>query len=189
MKDIDREEFFKRAFEFEQARGIFIKSGLTKNIGHAWEAYQYFLAEEKRALIVSTATHGRRRQTEFDRYPRPVCTVCGEALFFREVPKNEAGIMTQLYCSNRECDRVLNSVLILPGWLNLVKEKTPEYIREILLELPVVSKRDPLPGMIGKTSDRICPGCGLRNMEFVKGCCGASNGYLWCPGCKEEIIL
>lgn len=189
MRRISREEFEDRLRAVQTARRIFVESGLTKNISIAFQVYQEIFAETERDLVISTATHGRRLPTEFDHYPRPVCPDCGETLLFRGVPKNARDIQTQLVCSSRNCKLALNSVMILPGWLNLVKTKSAEYIAEEVKDLERVEKKDPLPGMTGQKSETICPECGKGKMDQIKACCGAPNGYLWCSLCRAEIIL
>ncbi|MBN2568120.1 MAG: hypothetical protein JXB42_01685 [Deltaproteobacteria bacterium] len=53
MKQMNLKEFQNRLNEVAKARKIFINSGLTKNVTHAFQLYQDIFAEEEMAAFIS----------------------------------------------------------------------------------------------------------------------------------------
>ena len=58
-----------------------------------------------------------------------------------------------------------------------------------LSQMTRASKKDPVPGTVEKIMEWPCPACGSKKLTKLKACCGAKNGYLWCPECQFEKIL
>jgi hypothetical protein len=106
----DREDAIRRA------RKIFVATGLTNNITHAFAAYQYIISESERPITVNASWYRGFAGNVMDTLERPLCPDCGEPLFFRNVRPNEEGIKCQLVCSNSECDTVLNSEHSIDWW-------------------------------------------------------------------------
>jgi len=121
MKELTKEEFYDRAMAIQRARHIFIESGLTNNITHAFQAYQAIFAEREREIFLSAMALGGRPRTIMDRYERPKCPNCGHDMMFRQVPENPEGLKSQLVCSNKECDIVLNDVHDIQWWMQNLK--------------------------------------------------------------------
>jgi hypothetical protein len=113
MHKLSEAEFRDRVQAVARARGIFIKSGLTDHIGHAFELYQIILAETERPLTLDTGGAGNRPRTYFDKYERPICPDCGADLFIRPLRYNPEGFQFQLVCSNKEHDLILNPSMTL----------------------------------------------------------------------------
>lgn len=113
MHRLSEAEFRDRVQAVARARGIFIKSGLTDHIGHAFELYQIILAETERPLTLDTGSAGNRQRTYFDKYERPKCPDCGFDLLIRPVRHNPEGIQFQLVCSNPKHDLILNPPMTL----------------------------------------------------------------------------
>jgi len=121
MKQLTQYEFEERMDAIQRARRIFIESGLTKNITHAFEIYQEVFAERERELFLSSVLNGNRAQTVMDRYIRPKCPDCQSDMMFRLVPENKEGVKTQLVCSG--CPLVLDSEKDLTEWMRALKVK------------------------------------------------------------------
>jgi hypothetical protein len=113
MHKLSEAEFRDRVQAVARARGIFIKSGLTDHIGHAFELYQIILAETERPLTLDTGGAGNRPRTYFDKYERLKCPDCGFDLFIRPLRYNSEGFQFQLVCSNKEHDLILNPSMTL----------------------------------------------------------------------------
>jgi hypothetical protein len=113
MHKLTEAEFRDRVQAVARARGIFIKSGLTDHIGHAFELYQLVLAETERPLTLDTSGAGNRPRSYFDKYERLKCPDCGHDLYIRPVRQNSEGIQFQLICSNPEHDMVLSPDMTL----------------------------------------------------------------------------
>ena len=101
MKKLTHKEFEERVRAINKARGIFIKSGLTKNISIAFELYQEILSDEQRDITVSG-----KPPTLLDGI-RPECERCGESMGLgpiNTVPGNQVeGIWkSHWYCES--CD-------------------------------------------------------------------------------------
>ena len=101
MKNLTYDEFQNRLQAFNRARKVFIESGLTKNISHAFEAYQEILADEHRSL---TITGKPRTMPEGIRVR---CKICGKGMGLGPVntmPGDQIGgdWKSQWYCTN--CD-------------------------------------------------------------------------------------
>jgi len=188
MNVLTEKEFIERVEAIQRARRIFIETGLTKNISDAFEVYQEVLAETVRVRKVNKKQLGPLGRGLFEDSRRPICPACGAVCYFRRVPKNKKGILTQLVCSRANCQTVVNSNLDLQGWQSALAEMTAMEIQNIVEGLERGSKQDPLPGAFRGESETVCPECGAGKMLSVKGCCGAPHGYLWCPFCKHEII-
>ena len=123
MRELSQEEFEDRTLAIQRARSIFIESGLTKNITHAFEAYQAIFAEREREIFITTQIYGNRPKTVMDKYDRPKCE-CGANMLFRTVMPNNEGIKCQLVCENPDCDTVLNSDNDLDWWMANLRVKT-----------------------------------------------------------------
>lgn len=116
MNKLTQQEFQDRVQAVARARRIFIN--LTGgNITDAFIFYQEVLAEQERAVIISTLTSGNRSRTLFDDFERPKCPECGADMLLRPVQENPEGIKVQLICENPECDTVLNSEMSLEEWV------------------------------------------------------------------------
>jgi len=101
VKKLTFKEFQDRTLAIAKARKIFIKSGLTTNITHAFELYQEVLADEQRDIMVSAA-----KPLPFDA-ARHKCPICGKGMLLGTVntsPRNQVGddYNSQWYCPH--CD-------------------------------------------------------------------------------------
>ncbi|MEW6187855.1 MAG: hypothetical protein AB1585_19170 [Thermodesulfobacteriota bacterium] len=123
MHRLNREEFEDRINAVARARKIFIKSGLVANITDAFALYQGVLAEQDRAVIITTLLGGNRPPARFDKFERPKCPECGSDLMFRPLPPNEEGVNTQLVCENPRCDVALNSKMTIEEWSRELERK------------------------------------------------------------------
>ena len=97
MKKISREEFEERSMAVMRARRIYMKSGVTNNLSHAWEIYQEVLGSMDRLARITTAMgHVHGKHSPLDTFKRPLCPECdnGTELFLRRVttPKGPANI-------------------------------------------------------------------------------------------------
>ena len=75
MKELTQDEWSQRLLDMQNARKIFISTGLTKNISVAFEVYQELLADEKLDVFVSTM-QGKPVRTPMDLVDRPQCDDC-----------------------------------------------------------------------------------------------------------------
>lgn len=123
MKRMTQDEFQERIEAVSRAEKIFIGSGLTNNITHAFTLYQSVLAEEERRVFINTMIAGKRYRTFMDMFERPLCPDCGAEFMFRQIPENEEGIKIQLVCTNPECDTVLNDIHNLEWWRENLRKK------------------------------------------------------------------
>jgi hypothetical protein len=119
MNKLTEQEFQDRIQAIQRARKIFIESGLTNNIGVAFQLYQEVFAERERQIFLDTAVHGNRQPALFDRFTRPKCPECQSDMMLRIIPENEEGIKTQCVCSS--CDIVLDSEKSLDDWFQILK--------------------------------------------------------------------
>jgi hypothetical protein len=120
MNDMTEEEFRDRTQAIIRARKIFVASGVTKNIGVAFELYQAVCAERERELFISTQGLGNTIKTVMDKFERPLCPDCNAEMRFRQVQENPDGIKLQLVCT--VCDTVLNSEQDLQWWMDNLRE-------------------------------------------------------------------
>ena len=118
------EEYRDREDAIHRARRIFIFSGFTKNVSLAFTAYQQLLSETERPIMVRTSWYDKFAATQFDDLERPLCPDCGDIMFFRNVQKNNEGVLSQLVCSNPRCDVVLNSEHTLDWWKAFLPKRT-----------------------------------------------------------------
>lgn len=118
------DEYRDREDAIQRARKIFTLSGFTKNVSIAFAAYQTLFAETERPVAVRASWYNKFRETSFDDRERPECPDCGSPLFFRNVPRNDENIHSQLVCSNPRCDLVLNSEHTLDWWLAYLPKRT-----------------------------------------------------------------
>jgi hypothetical protein len=121
MKEINEEEFRDRLTAIQRATKIFLKTGLTDNVSHAFAAYQEIFAEREREIFISTQLQGNRPRTKMDKYERPKCPDCEADMMFRKIPDNPMKIKTQLVCS--KCDLVLSDEHDLDWWMQNLKVK------------------------------------------------------------------
>ena len=126
MKELTQDEFEDRAMALQRARRIFIETGLTNNLTHAFEAYQAIFAEREREIFIITQQYGNKSRTFMDKYDRPKCVECGADMAFRQVPENREGVKVQLVCMNDKCDTVLNSENDITWWMQHLKIKEGE---------------------------------------------------------------
>jgi uncharacterized protein with PIN domain len=105
----------------QRAKKIFVETGLTNNITHAFEAYQEIFAERERQIFIATNMFSNRPRTVMDKYERPKCPECNEDMQFRIIPENDEGIKTQLVCT--KCDTVLSSENDLQWWMENLQVK------------------------------------------------------------------
>lgn len=85
--------------------------------------YNATLPEEERIpIFVTTDTHGSKPLSVHEIVVMPMCPVCGNSeLSIRQVPPNNEGVQSQLYCSNPNCDLVLNSEYTVVEWLTAIR--------------------------------------------------------------------
>jgi uncharacterized protein with PIN domain len=121
MKELTQEEFSDRMLAIQRAKKIFVETGLTNNITHAFEAYQEIFAERERQIFIATNMFSNRPRTVMDKYERPKCPECNEDMQFRIIPENDEGIKTQLVCT--KCDTVLSSENDLQWWMENLQVK------------------------------------------------------------------
>lgn len=121
MKKLTREEFQDRLEAINRARKIFIETGLTKNISHAFEVYQEMLAEAERKITLTKELADGRIGAMFDEYERPECPECGSWMYLRVV--NDTAVHSQLVCSSPKCDVALNSPLSIDDWKKELKKR------------------------------------------------------------------
>lgn len=113
-------------FEEQQIRLQTIMKAQTmfpdeKNITIALKKYKEATGDGIPLFITTKDTN--RPLTPFDDYERIKCEECGADMMFRLCPENEEGIKTQLVCSNKDCDNVLNSEYSLQEWMGVLKKK------------------------------------------------------------------
>ncbi len=120
MKELTQEAFEDRIGALERARRIFPD---VINITERFKLYQEVFAEREREIFISTQMYGNRPRTMMDRYEREKCPDCGSDMMFRQIPENPEGVKTQLVCSNKECDTVLNSENDIQWWMQNLKVK------------------------------------------------------------------
>lgn len=99
MKKLTREEFVDRMQALADAKGIFIDSGITKNITIAFQFYQDLLAEKERPLQldskkdqvsdVMAETPSSITISMDVELERPQCPDCGEFLHLRQATEDE----------------------------------------------------------------------------------------------------
>lgn len=104
MKKLTYEEFNDRVQAVDRARKIFIESGITKNITHAFKLYQEILAEQEREIFI-TSTNGGKLPSVLDKYARPKCSQCDSDMGLRIIDepkgyKNVNGYKTCWECYN-----------------------------------------------------------------------------------------
>jgi hypothetical protein len=129
MVKMTREEFDDRAGAIQRAQKIFIESGLTDNYNKAFEAYQSIFAEREREILLSDKYYGNRPRTVFDDFVRPVCPECGEPMLFRQIA-NTPGVLTQLICSSKFCDVVIDSEHSVEEWVEELKTQFKNHNQE-----------------------------------------------------------
>jgi len=122
MRELTPEEFSDRMLAIQRARHIFIETGLTDNITHAFQAYQSIFAERERQIFLAI-NQDNRYKSPMDKFERPLCPTCGSNMRFRQLPENEQGYKMQLICSNGQCDVVLNDTHDLQWWMDNLKVK------------------------------------------------------------------
>jgi len=125
MKELTEEEFSDRMMAMQRSRAIFVETGLTKNITHAFAAYQTIFAEREREIFLANVS-GSKPRTIMDKYYRPKCVECGADMAFRQLPENDEGTKIQLVCMNDNCDTVLNSTNDLKWWMDNLRIKGNE---------------------------------------------------------------
>ena len=129
MKELTEQELIDRLLAIQRAEKIFIESGLTKNMTTAFKAYQAIFAEREREIFL-TPSQSKPRSV-MDKYERPKCPDCGYEMMFRVAMENDEGIKTQLVCSKKECDTVLNSENDLQWWMDNLKKKVDNGSKEL----------------------------------------------------------
>jgi len=90
MKKLTYKEFEERVEAVAKASKIFIPH-ITTNISIAFELYQTILAEEERALIISTFEAGQKALTPMDDYERPTCPECDVVMRLKIFAKDSEG--------------------------------------------------------------------------------------------------
>lgn len=131
MKRLTHQEFQERLHEVAKANKIFVESGITKNITHAFTLYQEMLIEEEERMLINlpTTIQGQRPITVLDEYNRPVCEECGSEMFLRIAPVMLDGVLyhTTWVCGNKdECGNEVYSEKTLREWLNILEKKEVE---------------------------------------------------------------
>jgi predicted Zn-ribbon and HTH transcriptional regulator len=189
MKELTRQDFIERNMDFFRARKIYIESGLTNSLDMAWAAYQEILAAKKKVDRLNTRDHQGPAAVLFRNFPRPACPTCGAPLRFRDIPKNDQGVKSQLVCLVNHGESVLNSPLEIKEWEILLSRESLENIQKTVNTLQRVSRSAPLPGRTEGKKPGVCPECGFETLFHIKACCGAPNGYLWCERCQYEKII
>jgi len=125
IKNLTQQEFYERVMAVQRATRIFIETGLTKNITHAFSAYQEILAEQERDTFISSQ-YAKKIPALLDRYERPKCPDCGADMYIRMVPVNEDNIRTVLDCSSSSCDTRLLSDKDINWWIQTLEKKHGE---------------------------------------------------------------
>ena len=129
MKTLTADEFQDRLKAVNRATRIF--GELTgHNITRAFEAYQLILSEQEREIQISADLLRDKTGSEMDRYERPICDVCGNAMGFRVTPKNDEGINTQLVCMSGTCNNVLDSELTIEQWKEILSGHSKIYQKQ-----------------------------------------------------------
>jgi len=118
MKDIDRDDFHKRAQELIKARNIFIPH-VTKNITIAWDLYQEMLAEEKMAPRLMSDIDGRQPRTILDDLGRLSCLKCDSEMSLREIDKGK--YRSQWECL--KCGAVRKSKKTVEQWIQKLMKR------------------------------------------------------------------
>lgn len=124
MNKMTNEEAREQLIALQNAREIFVKTGLTNNITLALEAYQRVFAKHEIRQRLSTKSDGNAPRTVMDSYERPLCPACGSEMKFRFVKDNPEGIKTQLICKNSECNVVLSDTHDLEWWMKNLRKKS-----------------------------------------------------------------
>lgn len=79
---------------------------------------------ERIPLRVSTTTHGMKSPTYNEIVNMPMCPKCEKAeLTIKRLPLNKDGFLSQLYCTNPECDLILNSEYPVEHWLYEIRKE------------------------------------------------------------------
>jgi hypothetical protein len=113
MVKLTAEEFQDRLQAYQRATRIF-GHFTDQNITIAFQAYQAILAEQERELEVASWRMQGMTGSEMDKYERVACPDCNADMFFRIVPPNIEGVVTQLVCTN--CDLVLDTDKSMADW-------------------------------------------------------------------------
>lgn len=143
MRELTYEQFMDRTMAIQRATGIFVDTGLTNNITHAFAAYQAIFAERERDIFINFQNYPTSDLEAYItlRYQRIKCPDCNSDFMFRVVDGQE--VKTQLVCSNRECDTSFDSPEPLAWWMSQLKLKDGERIplKEGEMHVPRITKR------------------------------------------------
>jgi len=116
MKTLTEEEFYDRATALYRAQRIFIDTGLTDNITHAFIAYQEIFAERERDIFVNNFNSYQLFGYPYTtRYHIVYCPQCEQSM--RPRSTEDEDIKTQWVCRNATCDMVLNSEHDIRWWM------------------------------------------------------------------------
>lgn len=147
MKKLSLHDFQERLLEVANARKIFINSGLTNNVTHAFQLYQEILAEERMTEFITS------KEEPFDNM-RPKC-ICGKTMRLNPMPCKINGI-------------VYPSTWICKCGLNEFTTKTAEQWYDILSEGGTFEHE--FDNIVGD-----CPDCGSPLVIKTK-CSGLAKG-------------
>jgi hypothetical protein len=147
MKILNLEEFQNRINEVAKSRKIFIESGLTKNISHAFQLYQEVLKDNEMEVFISGKEH------PFNKL-RPKCK-CGLEMRLNPMPRKINGT-------------VYPSTWICKCGLNEFTTKTAEQWYDILSEGGTFEHE--FDNIVGD-----CPDCGSPLVIKTK-CSGLAKG-------------
>lgn len=180
---MNEQEFQDRIVAVSRARKIFIKSGITNNISVAFELYQGVLAEQARELELRASEHGNRARSELDKYPRPICPLCGAGIMFKPMAsKGDDWVKTHLLCENPRCDGYWLSAGSFHDWLAVLKAgKGPEVDLSKILQSSKKAQRKNRAKY--KELPDLCPNCGKTSLYELEKCCGAPEGVIECSEC------
>lgn len=140
MNKLTRDEWHDRMQAVNDARDIFIASGITNNISVAFELYQALLADRERPLVLSSKEQeahtgprfpavGKRLTLDMDiELELPSCPDCGEELSLREASQEEQaeGARSVWYCS--KCKFEGTSEKSPLQWIRELPEKGKEKV-------------------------------------------------------------
>lgn len=123
-KRLTKEEFSWRVNEINRARKIF--GELTEgNITKAFEAYLEVFEDRETEIFLSSSQLPVIKDQKM-KFKDVKCPDCGHFMLFRHVMPNAVGIESQLVCSNKDCDTVLNSEHNLRWWRKALTIKNEE---------------------------------------------------------------
>ena len=197
MNKLTQQDFQDRIQAVARSRKIFIESGITNNISHAFTLYQGVLAEQERPLTLQGSKDGIRPRTILDDYQRPACPYCGADIMFLPVTPAVQGIQMHLVCFNPECDHFWFSRKSIQEWILFLQQgranevdfsamaqgsKKGEKRKTRRLNLRASRKETKQFEPI----EASCPKCRGGTLYKIKACCGHPEGLIECGECEFQ---